>query len=154
MVGEINFMEALELFKWNAFKNKEVDPCYKEVTERAMYYANGLPLAWEAIGSNLFGKTLDEWESTLETYERIPNRDVQEVLKDSYDRLEASQQEMFLETTCFFSGRSRRYVRNTLEARGGVCPQFGLKVLEERSLIKIRKCPHDTMEMHHIWEKK
>ncbi|XP_047178260.1 disease resistance protein Roq1-like, partial [Vigna umbellata] len=89
MVDEINFVEALELFKWNAFKIKEVDPCYKEVTERAMYYANGLPLALETIGSNLFGKTLDAWESALETYERIPNRDVQEVLRVSYYRLDA-----------------------------------------------------------------
>ncbi|XP_047178256.1 disease resistance protein Roq1-like [Vigna umbellata] len=56
MVGEINHMEALELYKWNAFKNKEVDPCYKEVIKRAVWYADGLPLALETIGSHLSGK--------------------------------------------------------------------------------------------------
>ncbi|XP_047149246.1 disease resistance protein Roq1-like, partial [Vigna umbellata] len=147
MVGGINFMEALELFKWNAFKNKEVDPCYKEVTERAMYYANGLPLALETIGSNLFGKTLDEWESALETYERIPNRDVQEVLKVSYDSLDAYEKEIFLDIACFFRRCSLGYVTDKLEARG-FPPKFGLRVLEEKSLIKIRECPHETVTMH------
>ncbi|KAG2384961.1 Nucleobase-ascorbate transporter [Vigna angularis] len=34
-----------------------------------------------------------------------------------------------------------------LEARG-FPPKFGLRVLEEKSLIKIRECPHETVTMH------
>jgi len=147
MVGEINEMEALELFKWNAFKNKEVDPCYNEVTKRAMYYANGLPLALETIGSNLFGKTLDEWESALETYERIPNRDVQEVLRVSYDSLDAYEKELFLDLACFFRGNSLRYVTSMIEARG-FPSKYSIRVLEKKSLIKIRECQHETVTMH------
>ncbi|XP_068503019.1 disease resistance protein RPV1-like isoform X2 [Phaseolus vulgaris] len=146
-VEEINDIEALELLKWNAFKNKEVYPCYKEVTKRAMYYANGLPLALETIGSNLFGKTLDEWESALEAYERIPNRDVQEVLRVSYDSLDAFEKEIFLDMACFFTGFSLEYVTNMLEARG-FPSKFGIRVLEQKSLIKIRGCRHETVTMH------
>ena len=146
-VGEINDIVALELFKWNAFKNKEVDPCYEELTKRAIYYANGLPLALETIGSNLFGKTLDEWESALETYERIPNRDLHEVLKVSYDSLDSYEKEIFLDIACFFRGCSLTYVTKTLEARG-FPSKFGIRVLEKKSLIKIRECQHETVTMH------
>ena len=146
-VGETNHTEALELFKWNAFKNKEVDPCYEELTKRAIYYANGLPLALETIGSNLFGKTLEEWESALESYERIPNRDVQEVLRVSYDSLDAYEKEIFLDIACFFRGRSLTYITDMLEARG-FPSKFGIRVLEKKSLIKIRECQHETVTMH------
>ncbi|XP_061342973.1 TMV resistance protein N-like [Gastrolobium bilobum] len=95
-VNNFSDNEAFELFRWNALKNNEVDPSYMEMMKRAIHFARGLPLALEAIGSNLFGKTLDEWESALEACERIPNRDVQQILKVSYDGLEENEKEIFL----------------------------------------------------------
>jgi len=90
---------------------------------------------------------LDEWESALESYERIPNRDVQEVLRVSYDSLDAYEKEIFLDIACFFTGCSLTYITDTLEARG-FPSKFGIRVLEKKSLIKIRDCRPKTVTMH------
>ncbi|KAL2334424.1 hypothetical protein Fmac_015637 [Flemingia macrophylla] len=137
-VNELNDIQSLELFRWNAFKNKKVDPNYMELIKRALYYANGLPLALEIIGSNMFDKTLDEWDSAIEAYERFPNRDVQKILRVSYDSLDTNEREIFLDIACFFSGRNLRYVREMLMARG-FHPKIGIRVLKDKSLIKIVK---------------
>ena len=72
-VKELNWGHGLELFSWNAFKNNEVDPNYADLSNRALHYAYGLPLALEVIGSYLFDKRRDEWNSALDKFERCPN---------------------------------------------------------------------------------
>ncbi|XP_029129112.1 TMV resistance protein N [Cajanus cajan] len=147
-VNEFNDVEALELFRWNAFKNQKVDSDYEEIIKRAIHYADGLPLALETIGSNCFGKTLDEWKSALEAYEGITDRNVQEILRISYDSLDANEKEIFLDIACFFKGCTLRYVTYMLEARG-FHPKYGIRVLEEKSLIKICRC-HEHVIMHDL----
>lgn len=141
-VKEFNDTEARELFRWNAFRNREVDPSYLEIIKHAISYASGLPLALETIGSNLNRKTLDQWESALEAYERIPNRDVQGILRVSYDGLEENEKEIFLDIACFFKGFTVRYVTNMLHARGFQA-NYGISVLKERSLINIWRSGED-----------
>ncbi|XP_020208543.2 disease resistance protein RML1B isoform X2 [Cajanus cajan] len=125
-----------------------------ELIKRALYCAGGLPLALEIIGSNFVDKTLDEeWDSVLKTYERFPNRDIQEILRVSYDSLDTNEREIFLDIACFFSGYTLRDVTNMLEARG-FQPKFGIRVLQEKSLINIdsfsRKCNDQIMIMHDL----
>ncbi|XP_061376473.1 disease resistance protein Roq1-like [Gastrolobium bilobum] len=126
-VKKLNDIEALELFSWNALKNKQVHPSYMEIIKRAVHYGSGLPLALETIGSNLFGKALDEWKSALEAYEGIPNKDIQDILKVSYDGLEENEKEIFLDIACFFKGCSVRYISSVLQARG-FHPKYGIMV--------------------------
>ncbi|QHO13976.1 TMV resistance protein N [Arachis hypogaea] len=87
-VEELNEKEALNLLRFNAFKNDEVDPSYADILNSTVTYASGLPLALEVIGSNLFGRSLEEWQSALEQYERIPIKEIQKILKVSFDDLE------------------------------------------------------------------
>nr|KYP32054.1 TMV resistance protein N [Cajanus cajan] len=153
-VGKLNFIQSLELFRWNAFKNKKDDPNKMELIKRALYCAGGLPLALEIIGSNFVDKTLDEeWDSVLKTYERFPNRDIQEILRVSYDSLDTNEREIFLDIACFFSGYTLRYVTNMLEARG-FQPKFGIRVLQEKSLINIDSfsgsCDDQIVIMHDL----
>ena len=58
-----------------------------EISNRVVLYAEGLPLALKVIGSNLFSKSVDEWKFALEKYEKIPNKEVQNVLRATYDNL-------------------------------------------------------------------
>nr|KYP33146.1 TMV resistance protein N [Cajanus cajan] len=148
-VNELDDIEAHKLFTWNAFKNKEVDPNYMELIKHAVYYAKGLPLALEIIGSNLFGKSFDEWDSALKTYERIPNRDILKLLRVSYDSLDTYQREIFLDIACFFRGYPLRYVTNMFEARD-FHPKIGIKILEEKSLIKIDRYDNKFVRMHDL----
>lgn len=69
-VKKLNHEEAFELFTWNAFKRKATDKGYLEICNNVVLYAEGLPLALKVMGSNLFGKTVEEWKSALAKYEK------------------------------------------------------------------------------------
>jgi len=56
-VKQLTNEKALDMFRWHAFKNQQIDPDYVDITKRAVSYCHGLPLALEVIGSHLFGKS-------------------------------------------------------------------------------------------------
>ncbi|KAI9125028.1 hypothetical protein K1719_003644 [Acacia pycnantha] len=99
----LNAEESFELLRWNAFRNRQVDPHYEDVLNRAVTYAQGLPLALEVIGSNLCGKTINEWESALDTYKLSPHKGIQQVLRVSYEDLEEVEKEILLDIACLFN---------------------------------------------------
>lgn len=138
-VKELNYLESLDLFCWNAFGSNGLDPCYQDISKSMIDYAKGLPLALEIIGSNLIGKTMKEWNSLLESYRRIPNARIGDVLKVSYDGLEEYQQEIFLDIACFFKCRSLEYVEVMVQRARGFNPAYDIRVLKEKSLIKIEE---------------
>ncbi|XP_050917696.1 disease resistance protein Roq1 [Lathyrus oleraceus] len=136
-VDKLNQEEALELLKWNSFKNKTIDSSFEGILKRAATYASGLPLALEVVGSNLFGKNIGQWKSTLDWYEKIPNKKIQEILKVSYDGLEEYEQSVFLDISCCFRGFELLEIEDILEAHYGDCMKHQIEVLVDRSLIKI-----------------
>lgn len=151
-VDVLNATEALKLFRWNALRNKEVDQSWMEIIKRAIDYAGGLPLALETIGSDLFGKTLDEWDSALGAYKQIPNRGIHEILRVSYDGLGEFEREIFLDIACFFKECSVGKVTNILNARG-FHAENGISVLRKKSLINILKSTEydvDIVTMHDL----
>ncbi|XP_057445959.1 TMV resistance protein N-like isoform X2 [Lotus japonicus] len=129
--------EALDLLSWNAFKTDEDDPCYENVLNQAVAYASSLPLALEVIGSNLYRKSIQEWKSALEQYERIPDKKIQKILKVSFDALEEEQQSIFLDIACCFKGYQFKEVENILNAHHDQCIKYQIGVLVDKSLIKI-----------------
>ena len=135
----LNKTDARKLFEWNAFKNKEVDTSFMHIINRAITYAARLPLALEVIGSSLCGKKIEEWKSALDRYERIPENDIQEILKISFDALEQDAQSIFLDIACCFIGFHLTEVIDILCAHHGVCPKYAIGVLVDRSLIKINQ---------------
>ncbi|KAI9108224.1 hypothetical protein K1719_020707 [Acacia pycnantha] len=102
----LSVKESLELLSGNAFKGRQLDPCYMDVLNRVVTYAKGLPLALEVIGSNLCGKTINEWESALDLYKSSPDKGIQQVLRVSYEDLEEVEKQIFLDIACFFKGNT------------------------------------------------
>nr|WIL60022.1 nodulation protein [Melilotus officinalis] len=133
----LNQEEALELFRWMTLKSNKVDPRYNYILYRAVKYASGLPLALEVVGSNLFGKCIAEWKSTLDKYERFPHEDIQKILKISFDGLDEEQQSVFLDIACCFKGCTLAEVDEILHGHYGHCIKSNLRVLVDKSLIKI-----------------
>ncbi|MED6133278.1 hypothetical protein PIB30_026862 [Stylosanthes scabra] len=136
-VKEFDDKEALELLSWNAFKHENVDPSYTNILNEVVSYASGLPLALEVIGSNLYGRSVEEWVSALDEYKKIPNNDIQKILKVSFDALGEYHQNIFLDIACCFKGYSVAELEHILHAHHDVSPKLGICVLVERSLIKI-----------------
>ena len=140
---------SLELLRWMAFKNYKVPSSYEEILNRAVAYAFGLPLAIEVVGSNLFGKSIAECQSTLDKYERIPHEDIQKILKVSFDALDEEQQSVFLDIACFFKGYTLAEVEGILQTHYGYCIKSHIGDLVDKSLIK---CHLNEVTLHDLLE--
>jgi hypothetical protein len=138
-IDEFDKEEALELLRWQAFKSKPVDSSYENSLNRAVNYASGFPLALEVLGSNLFGKPVEEWNSLLDQYEKIPHRKIQNILKVSFDALEEEERSVFLDIACCFKGYDLKEVEDILCAHYGREMKYHIRLLVEKSLVKIIK---------------
>ncbi|BFG15429.1 hypothetical protein CerSpe_017030 [Prunus speciosa] len=137
--------EALELLSWYAFKRSE-PPLgdYAELAERAMRYAQGLPLALKVLGSHLCGKRIHQWQAALDGFQ---GKEIQEVLKISYNALDDKVKKVFLDIACFFKGKSRNYVTEACELN----TRYGIDVLIEKALISVENGVY--IQMHDLLEK-
>ncbi|MED6119976.1 hypothetical protein PIB30_016777 [Stylosanthes scabra] len=137
-LDKLNDKDSLELLSLKALKTNKVDQSHLDILSNVVTYASGLPLALEVIGSNFVGKSIDQWKSALDQYRRIPNKKIQTVLKVSFDGLEEFEKEIFLDISCCFKGCELTNVKRILCAHHNVDSlDYGLKVLVEKSLIKI-----------------
>jgi hypothetical protein len=93
------------------------------------------------------------WESELEKLKEIPNRKIHDVLRLSFDDLDRTQQDIFLDIACFFGSKAsnihyshKGYLTDILEA----CKFFavsGIDVLLNNALITKH---NDSIEMHDL----
>ncbi|XP_073220734.1 TMV resistance protein N-like [Cicer arietinum] len=117
----------------------------RDILNRVVTYASGLQLALEVVGSNLYGKDIQEWKSLLDEYERIPNKDIQEILLVSYNNLSELHQNVFLDIACCFKGYCLKEVENILSAHHGLCMKYQIGLLVDKSLIKINEVKYVTL---------
>jgi len=146
---EMDEDQSLELFSWHAFRQPSPIKDFSELSVNVVSYCGGLPLALEVLGSCLYQRTKPEWRSVLSKLERIPNNQVQEKLRISYDGLnDDTEKDIFLDLCCFFIGKERAYVTEILNGCG-LYADIGITVLIERSLVKVEKnnklCMHDLI---------
>ncbi|ONH91395.1 hypothetical protein PRUPE_8G111500 [Prunus persica] len=143
---KLNFGESLDLFiSWNGGRNKNLDDDYVKAAETVVKHAQGLPLALKVLGSHLCGRSIDEWHDALDGN---LHSDIKKTLKISYDALEYSVQEVFLDIACFFNGRKVNHVIPILEGCD-LKPKYAIKVLVDKALINIEQGiigMHDLLE--------
>jgi hypothetical protein len=145
---EMNEMESLQLFCWHAFRQPSPIKDFYELSRNVVAYCGGLPVALEVLGCYLSERTKAEWRSVLSKLKRIPNDQVQEKLRISYDGLKDDmEKDIFLDICCFFIGKDRAYVTNILNGCG-LHADIGISVLVERSLVKIEK--NNKLAMHDL----
>ncbi|KAF3449347.1 hypothetical protein FNV43_RR10075 [Rhamnella rubrinervis] len=145
--------ESLDLFHLHAFRMKRPAKEYEMLSEKVANYANGNPLALKVLGSFLHSRPLDEWESALRKLEMVPNKDIQKVLRISYEGLDDMERELFLDIACFFACSSGKFTRQQVESivDEDSTPKLGISVLNERALVTIVGCKHDnTIRMHNL----
>ncbi|WJX91838.1 hypothetical protein P8452_73559 [Trifolium repens] len=145
-IKEMDEIKSLELFSWHAFREPSPKHDFRELSSSIVAYCRGLPLALEVIGSYLRDRTIQEWISVLSKLERIPDDQVHEKLRISYDGLKKdTEKDIFLDICCFFIGKDRAYVSEIIDG----CDLFagiGITVLIERSLLKVEK--NNKLGMH------
>jgi hypothetical protein len=146
-MNEMDHNEAFQLFSLHAFKSDKPHDDFVDLTEHALHYAGGLPLALTVLGSDLCGRDGYYWKSVLEKYKRIPHKNIHEKLKISYDGLDESEKNVFLDIACFFKGDDKAYVIKILDSCG-FFPHIGIEVLMDKSLITIDE--HNKLVMHDL----
>ncbi|KAI5423017.1 hypothetical protein KIW84_046142 [Lathyrus oleraceus] len=145
---EMDENESLELFSWHAFRQPSPIKDFCELSRKVVAYCGGLPVALEVLGSYLWERTKQEWISVLSKLKTIPNDQVQEKLRISYDGLKDDmEKDIFLDICCFFIGKDRAYISEILNGCG-LHADIGIPVLVERSLVKIEK--NNKLAMHDL----
>ena len=147
-VKELNKHEAHELFCLHSFGRKKPKEDYSELVNQFVHYAKGLPLALKIIGVDLYRRTKREWIRALEKYKRIPKRDIQEILKISYDSLDQTQWEIFLDIACFLKGSHMDLVIDILTSMSLYEPYYDIKSLIDKCLIIVTR--DNKLSMHDL----
>ncbi|TQE04833.1 hypothetical protein C1H46_009547 [Malus baccata] len=143
---EMNEEEALKLFSWHAFGNSWPNEGYLELSKEVVSYCGGLPLALEVLGSSMIERTPTEWKSQLEKLKKIPDEGIMKPLRVSFERLDPTQKDIFLDISCFFIGSDKDCVAKILDG----CNFFatiGISDLRERCLITVE---HNKLNMHDL----
>ena len=146
-VEELNNWESLRLFSYHAFGMALPIDDYQELSSSAVKYAGGLPLALVVLGSFLKGRSIDEWKSKLEKLQRTPHDKIQKILRISFDSLDSSTKDIFLDVACFFVGMDKEYAIKILDGCN-FSPGIGIPILIQRSLVTIDY--QNKLKMHNL----
>ncbi|XP_030958329.1 disease resistance protein RPP5-like [Quercus lobata] len=146
-VKGLNEHEAFELFNQYAFKRNEPKEDYLELANQVIRNAKGLPLALTIMGADLHGRKIPEWKNSLYKYENFPNKDIQKILKISYEGLDETEMDIFLDIACFFNGHYMDYVVDILETCD-LYPVSGIPKLIDKCLLTIDQ--YNKLSMHDL----
>ncbi|XP_030469271.1 disease resistance protein RUN1-like [Syzygium oleosum] len=148
-VRALNDDQALELFSWNAFKERYPKSDYKMLSNCFTSFSKGLPLVLTVIGSFLNGKTVKEWQGTFDRLKEIPRGKVHEITRIVIDGLEANERTVFLDIACFLNGYDKEEIIKSLD-QCGVHANSGIEILAQKLLIysdeKNKIWMHDLFE--------
>ncbi|GJU78481.1 Toll/interleukin-1 receptor domain-containing protein [Tanacetum coccineum] len=139
--------EAIWLFNSHAYNEEKHIQDYVKLSSKVVTYADGLPLALKVLGSFLCDKDAKEWMSTMDRLRDIPESEMVDKLKISYDGLKTVEKELFLDIACFFIGE-QKWVPMDLFNACGFHPEIGIKVLIQKSLITLDS--YDRFGMHDL----
>ncbi|KAG4127752.1 hypothetical protein ERO13_D10G244600v2 [Gossypium hirsutum] len=141
-VKKLNKNDSLQLFSTFAFKllNPVVD--FQDLSCKFVEYAQGSPLALKVLGSNLYTKSKNEWESEVDKLKQYVEPKISQILKSSLDGLGELEKNIFLDVACFFKGEKMDIVEKILSNyyMGAMC---GIRNL-------VDKCLLDSIDGYHI----
>ncbi|KAK5786767.1 hypothetical protein PVK06_041412 [Gossypium arboreum] len=144
----LNDNDALRLFNFKAFGCEKVPKeDFIELVQHVVGYAGGLPLALEVLGSFLCDRDASQWKSAIERLKRDSNKEILDRLQISFDGLEETEKNIFLDIACFFNGEEKDFVMKVLDG----CeffPDIGIDVLIKKSLLTVNK--YNQLRMHDL----
>ena len=109
---------------------------YDELSTMLVEYAKGVPLTLKVLGSSLFKKPKNIWESTLDKLKKYPPSKIQSALRISFDGLDEEEKKIFLDIACFFKGEDKDFAKRILDGCG-FSTDKGIDDLIDRSLVTI-----------------
>ncbi|KAL3750044.1 hypothetical protein ACJRO7_011084 [Eucalyptus globulus] len=140
-LNELDEVRALLLFNRHAFRKDHSPRDFKGICGDIISTMGGLPLALQVVGSYLYKKNKKVWEDVRKQLKNQPHREVQNILRISYDALQDGHKQIFLDIVCFFigihkDGKDAQFAMYMWEGCG-FYPNQGIEELKLRCLIKI-----------------
>ncbi|XP_008237535.2 PREDICTED: TMV resistance protein N-like [Prunus mume] len=133
-VEGLGYDEALQLFSLKAFKKFEPEEGFWELSKCFVNYTGGLPLALKILGCSVYKRDRDEWKNELDKLQKIPETEIFDLLKISFDRLDEMNKNIFLDVAFFLKGKDKKEVIEILDS----CDRCGgINALVEKSLLTI-----------------
>ncbi|XLS70675.1 hypothetical protein HN51_027540 [Arachis hypogaea] len=142
--------EALRLFNSIAFKHehRDLEMEFREQSKKVIEYAKGVPLVLEVLGHHVHGKGKEIWESLLDKLKNMPDKEVHNVMKLSYDDLDRDEKKIFLDIACFFKWLTVTEDDIKLLLKDEInSVAFVLERLKDKGLITVSE---RTVSMHDI----
>ncbi|XP_020229206.1 disease resistance protein RPP2A [Cajanus cajan] len=146
-VKELSSDQSLQLLCLTVFGEKQPKHGYEDLSRSVVSYCKGVPLALKVLGASLRRRSEEVWESELGKLQKIPNMQIHNILKLSYDGLDHSQKNIYLDIACLLKGERRDLVTSLLEACGFFAIS-GIEVLLDKALITISN--YNEIEMHDL----
>ncbi|KAK7379712.1 hypothetical protein VNO78_34401 [Psophocarpus tetragonolobus] len=144
---EMDYQDSLKLFCLNSFNENQPKMGYEYISEEAVKIAQGNPLALKVLGSVFHSKSIDTCTCALTKLKKCPNKEIQNVLKFSYDGLDEVEKNAFLDIAFFFKDDDKDYVISQLDA-SGFHGASGVQVLQDKALITISR--DNKIRMHDL----
>ncbi|KAL9287413.1 putative TIR domain, P-loop containing nucleoside triphosphate hydrolase [Arabidopsis thaliana] len=142
VVPRLNDREAMELFCLDAFSyNLYPKEEFLDLSNNFVYYAKGHPLALKLLGSGLRQKEKTYWVAKWERLMVMPDKEIQKVLKMSYEALDDEQKSIFLDIACFFRAEKADLVSSILKS------DHVMRELEDKCFVTIS---YNRLEMHDL----
>lgn len=149
-VKELNYHDSLQLFSLYAFKQNHIVDDFRDVSNKILEYANGVPMALKVLGCMLYRKSMAYWESAFNSLKQHLNPKIHNVLKISYDGLNEVEKNIFLDIACFFKWYDKDHVTKILDACYGHTAHFGITNLIDKCLLNVTR--ENKLEMHDLQE--
>ncbi|XP_039063847.1 disease resistance protein RUN1-like, partial [Hibiscus syriacus] len=136
-VKKLDEDHSMQLFSTFAFKQLNPDGDFEDLSNKFMEYSKGNPLALKVLGSQLYKKSKQDWESELHKLKEYGQPEILQILRSSFEGLGKPERDIFLDIACFFKGESKEDIENVLscEYEGAVC---GINKLLDKCLLDIR----------------
>ncbi|CAH1431504.1 unnamed protein product [Lactuca virosa] len=147
-ISLLNNDESMKLFCKHAPRGYKHVEDYELLSKKVVAYAGGLPLALRVLGRFLCDKDMNEWRSALARLKEIPDANILEKLKISFDGLKTVEKQLFLDIACFFRGCYKNEQNMMILDACGYHPVIGIKVLVQKALITISE--NGTFDMHDL----
>ncbi|XP_016701050.1 disease resistance-like protein DSC1 [Gossypium hirsutum] len=148
-VKNLNEIDSLQLFSTCAFKQLNPNADFRDLSIKFVEYTQYNPLALKVLGSQLYKRSREYWESEMVKLKEYSQPEISNILKRSFDGLDEQEKNIFLDIAIFFKGELKENVENILSSCYNGA-KSSIRNLVDKCLLDITSLPISLRDMLEI----